>query len=46
MELVKSKGMVIFLAVFLSITIIGSINTKRYDEKAKMDKTYIVLNHD
>ena len=47
MELVKSKGMVIFLVVFLSITIISSINTKKYDDKVKaMNKSYIALNHD
>ena len=35
MELVKSKGMVVFLVVVLSITIISSINTKKYDERNK-----------
>ena len=45
MELVKSKGMVIFFVVVLSITIISSINTKKYDEKIKsMNESYISMN--
>lgn len=45
MELVKSKGMVIFLVVVLSITIISSINTKKYDERNKdIEKSYISMN--
>ena len=32
MELVKSKGMVIFLVVVLGLTIISSINTKKYED--------------
>lgn len=45
MELVKSKGMVIFLVVVLGLTIISSINTKKYDERNKeiMD-SYISMN--
>ena len=35
MELVKSKGMIIFLIVVLGVTLISSINTKKYDEKIK-----------
>ena len=31
MELVISKGMVIFLVIVLSLTIISSIGTKKYD---------------
>lgn len=45
MELVKSKGMVIFLVVVLSITIISSINTKKYDERNKdIESYYISMN--
>ena len=45
MELVKSKGMIIFLVVVLTITIISSINTKRYDDRNKEDKnSYISMN--
>ena len=45
MELVKSKGMVIFLVVVLSITIISSINTKKYDERNKeIQDSYISIN--
>ena len=45
MELVKSKGMVIFLVVVLGITIINSINTKKYDERNKeIEKSYISMN--
>ncbi len=45
MELVKSKGMVIFLVIVLGLTIISSINTKKYDERNKelMD-SYISMN--
>lgn len=45
MELVKSKGMVIFLVVVLGLTIVSSINTKKYDERNKeiMD-SYISMN--
>ena len=45
MELVKSKGMVIFLVIFLSITIISSINTKKYDDKVKLTSKSIALNN-
>ncbi len=45
MELVKSKGMIIFLVVVLGITIISSINTKKYDEKnKKIEESYISMN--
>ena len=45
MELVKSKGMVVFLVVVLSITVISSINTKKYDERNKdIEKSYISMN--
>ncbi len=46
MELIKSKGMVIFLVVMLTITIISSINTKKYDERnEKMNKSYVSSNN-
>ncbi len=45
MELVKSKGMVIFLVVVLGLTIISSINTKKYDERNKeIQDSYISMN--
>ena len=45
MELVKSKGMVMFFVVMLSITLISSINTKKYDENNKDIKdSYISMN--
>ena len=45
MELVKSKGMIVFLVVVLSITVISSINTKKYDERNKdIEKSYISMN--
>ena len=44
MELVKSKGMVIFLVVVLGLTIISSINTKKYDERnKKIEECYFYL---
>ena len=45
MEIVKSKGMFVFLVVVLSITIISSINTKKYDERNKeIQESYISMN--
>ena len=45
MELVRSKGLVIFLVVVLGFTIISSINTKKYDEKnKKIEESYISIN--
>ena len=45
MELVKSKGMIVFFVVVLVITIINSINTKKYDEKDKqIEESYISMN--
>lgn len=45
MELIKSKGMVIFLVVVLVFTIINSINTKKYDERNKdIEESYISMN--
>ena len=45
MELVKSKGMVIFLVVVLGLTIISSINTKKYDERNnEIQESYISMN--
>ena len=45
MELIKSKGMVIFLVIVLGVTIISSINTKKYDEKnKKIEENYISVN--
>ena len=45
MELIKSKGMVAFLVIVLALTVISSMNTKKYDEENRnMDKTYISLN--
>ena len=45
MELVKSKGMVVFFVVVLLITIISSINTKKYDESNRnIEDNYISMN--
>ena len=45
MELVKSKGMVIFLVVVFSLTIVSSINTKKFDERNKeLEHSYISMN--
>ena len=45
MELVKSKGMVIFLVIALGFTVINSINTKKYDERNReIEKSYISMN--
>ena len=45
MELVKSKGMVIFLVVVLGFTIINSISIKKYDERNKeTESSYISMN--
>ena len=45
MDLVKSKGLVIFLVVMLSITVVSSINTRKLDERNKdIEKSYISMN--
>ena len=45
MELVKSKGMIIFLVVVLTITVISSINAKKYDERNEdIQESYISMN--
>lgn len=45
MELVKSKGMIIFVVVVLGLTIISSINTRKYDEQnKKVEDSYISMN--
>lgn len=45
MELVRSKGLVIFLVVVLSITIVSSLNTKKYDENNRdINNNYISMN--
>ena len=45
MELIKSKGLVVFIVLLLTITIISSINTKKYDENSKhIDREYISMN--
>lgn len=42
MELVKSKGMIIFLVIILGFTIINSIETKKYDSrKEAVNSTYL-----
>ena len=33
MEIIKSKGLVIFVLIVLALTVVNSINTKRYDMK-------------
>ena len=37
MEIVKSKGLVIFVLIVLAITAVNSINTKRYDMKVSRE---------
>ena len=45
MELVKSKGMVVFLVVVLGLTVISSINTRKFDERNKrVEVNYISIN--
>ena len=45
MELIQNKGMVIFLVIVFSLTIISSINTRKYDERNKeLQETYISIN--
>ena len=46
MELVKSKGMVIFLVIVLGFTIINSIQTKKYDSRNEVvNSTYLSYNN-
>ncbi len=45
MDLIKSRGLVVFIVVLLIVTIIGSINTKKYDENnVKVEKEYVSMN--
>ena len=44
MELVKSKGMIIFLVIVLGITIISSFNTKKYDERIRNIESSYTMN--
>ena len=45
MELVKSKGMIIFMVVILSLTIVSANNTRKYDERNKdIQESYISSN--
>lgn len=45
MELIKSKGMVIFFIIVLGLTTISSINTRKYDEKNKqLENSYVSMN--
>jgi hypothetical protein len=45
MELVKSKGMIIFMVVILGLTIVSANNTRKYDERNKdMQESYISSN--
>ena len=45
MDLVKSKGLVIFLVVALGFTIVSSINTKKFDERNdQIKESYISMN--
>lgn len=43
MELIKSKGMVIFLVVVVGLTVISSINTRNYDESLKDTESYVAM---
>ena len=43
MELVKSKGMVIFLVMIISLTIIGALNSEKQDS-VKLKNTYVSYN--
>lgn len=45
MELVKSKGMIIFFVIVLAVTVVSSINTKKYDESNRnIEENYISMN--
>lgn len=43
MEIIKSKGLVIFVLVVLALTVVNSINTKRYDMKTSSN-VYVSIN--
>ena len=44
MDLVKSKGMIIVLLIFVGFTVINSINTKKFDESTKVQESNLVMN--
>ena len=41
MDLIKSKGMIIFLVILFSITFIGSINVKKHNERHVNEYVYM-----
>lgn len=41
MDLIKSKGMIIFLLIVFSVTIIGSINIKKHNERYANEYVYM-----
>ena len=43
MEIAKSKGFILFVIIFLALTVVNSINTKRNDMKTSND-VYISMN--
>ena len=40
MDLIQSKGMIIFLVVVFSITLIGAINIKKHNERYANEYVY------
>ena len=38
MEIVKSKGFIVFVTLVLIFTVVNSINTKKYDMKVSNNK--------
>lgn len=43
MEIIKSKGLVLFVLIVLTITVVNSINTKKYDIEASKN-VYVSIN--
>ena len=43
-EMIKSKGIILFILVFLGVTYVNAIGTVRMEESYKIENSYVALN--
>ena len=43
-EMIKSKGIILFILVFLGVTYVNAIGTVRMEESYKIENSYVSLN--
>lgn len=43
-EMIKSKGIILFILVFLVVTYVNAIGTARMEESYKIENSYVALN--